>query len=109
MCTVDSSCRPPLLSLGLDVLHDSLRQRVPLFVGPRLVLSPATVGKGSGGENTQPFECHYRMMTQRGIWNMENLDFSQLVADKAYEFLFDWSPLKIKGGTGSPGNPVALY
>ena len=67
------------------------------------------VGKGFGGENPQPFECHYRMMTQRGIWNMENLDLSQLVADKAYEFLFVWSPLKIKGGTGSPGNPIALY
>ena len=34
---------------------------------------------------------------------------SQLVADKAYEFLFAWSPLKIKGGTGSPGNPIAMY
>ncbi len=67
------------------------------------------VGKGFGGENTQPFECHYRMMTQRGIWNLENLDFSQLVADKAYEFLFVWSPLKMKGATGSPGNPIALY
>ena len=41
--------------------------------------------------------------------NLENLDLSQLVADKAYEFLFAWSPLKIKGGTGSPGNPIAMY
>lgn len=31
------------------------------------------------------------------------------VADKAYEFLFAWSPLKIKGATGSPGNPIAIY
>ncbi len=67
------------------------------------------VGKGFGGENPQPFECHIKMMTKRGIWNLENLDLSQLVADQAYEFLFVWSPLKIKGGTGSPGNPVALY
>ncbi len=37
------------------------------------------------------------------------MDLSQLVADKADEFLFVWSPLKIKGGTGSPGNPIALY
>ncbi len=29
--------------------------------------------------------------------------------DKAYKFLFAWSPLKIKGGTGSPGNPIAIY
>ncbi|MFQ5773977.1 MAG: cyclase family protein [Kiloniellaceae bacterium] len=67
------------------------------------------VGPGFAGEGDQPFECHIKMMTKRGIWNLENLDFSQLVADKAYEFLFVWSPLKIKGGTGSPGNPVAIY
>ncbi len=73
------------------------------------VWASEAVGKGFGGENPQPFECHIKMMTKRGIWNLENLDLSQLVADKAYEFLFVWSPLKIKGGTGSPGNPVALY
>jgi len=68
------------------------------------------VGKGSAGENpNQPFECHIKMQTKRGIWNLENMDLTQLVADKAYEFLFVWSPLKMKGATGSPGNPVALY
>ncbi len=67
------------------------------------------VGKGFGGENAQPFECHIKMMPRSGIWAFENLDFSQLIADKAYEFLFAWSPLKIKGGTGSPGNPIAMY
>jgi kynurenine formamidase len=67
------------------------------------------VGKGFAGEGEQPFECHIKMMTKRGIWNLENLDLSQLVADKAYEFLFVWSPLKMKGATGSPGNPMALY
>jgi kynurenine formamidase len=67
------------------------------------------VGPGFAGETSQPFECHIKLMTKRGIWNLENMDLSQLVADKAYEFLFAWSPLKIKGGTGSPGNPVAMY
>ena len=67
------------------------------------------VGKGSAGEGTQPFECHIKLQTKRGIWNLENLDLTQLVEDKAYEFLFVWSPLKMKGATGSPGNPVALY
>lgn len=62
------------------------------------------------GENVdKPFECHLQLQTRRGIWNIENLDLSQLVADKAYEFLFVWAPLKMKGATGSPGNPVALY
>lgn len=49
------------------------------------------------------------MMARHGIWNLENLDLSRLVADKVYEFLFVWSPLKMKGVTGSPANPVALY
>ncbi|WP_340109763.1 cyclase family protein [Pikeienuella sp. HZG-20] len=62
------------------------------------------------GENPgDPFECHLNLQTKRGVWNIENLDLSQLVADKAYEFLFVWSPLKMKGATGSPGNPIALY
>lgn len=66
-------------------------------------------GPGFAGERQHPFECHIQLQTRRGIWNIENLDLSQLVADKAYEFLFVWSPLKMKGATGSPGNPVALY
>lgn len=49
------------------------------------------------------------MMARHEIWNLENLDLSRLVADKVYEFLFVWSPLKMKGVTGSPANPVALY
>jgi kynurenine formamidase len=67
------------------------------------------VGKDGAGETPQPFECHIKMQTKRGIWNLENMDLTQLVADRAYEFLFVWSPLKMKGATGSPGNPVALY
>ena len=53
--------------------------------------------------------CHTELQTRRGIWNIENLDFAPLVREKAYEFLFVWAPLKIVGGTGSPGNPIALW
>ena len=67
------------------------------------------VGPGFGGENKQPFECHMNMMTKRGIWNLENLDLTQLIEDGVSEFLFAWAPLKIKGATGSPGNPIAMY
>lgn len=61
------------------------------------------------GENEQPFECHINLLTRRGIWNLENLDLTQLVEDGVSEFLFAWSPLKMKGATGSPGNPIAIY
>jgi len=62
------------------------------------------------GENmNKPFECHLQMQTRHGIWNLENMNFNQLIKDGVSEFLFVWSPLKIKGATGSPGNPIALY
>jgi len=62
------------------------------------------------GENAdRPFECHMQLQTRRGIWNIENLDLTQLLEDGVHEFLFVWAPLKMKGATGSPGNPVALY
>ncbi len=62
------------------------------------------------GENDDmAVECHTELQTRRGIWNIENLDLNPLVKDKVYEFLFVWAPLRIVGGTGSPGNPVAMW
>ena len=49
------------------------------------------------------------LIVRRGISNFENLDLDMLSQEKAYEFLFTWSPLKLIGATGSPGNPVAAW
>lgn len=62
-----------------------------------------------GEHPNNPFECHLQLQTRHGVWNLENLDFTQLLKDRVSEFLFVWSPLKMKGATGSPGNPIALY
>jgi kynurenine formamidase len=62
-----------------------------------------------GEQEDYAVPCHTELQTRRGIWNIENLEFTPLLRDKAYEFLFVWAPLRIVGGTGSPGNPVALY
>ena len=53
--------------------------------------------------------CHMNLIVRRGISNFENLDMDVLSQEKAYEFLFTWSPLKLVGATGSPGNPVAAW
>jgi kynurenine formamidase len=63
----------------------------------------------NGEQDDFAVPCHTEMQTRRGIWNIENLEFTQLLKDKVYEFAFVWAPLKIVGGTGSPGNPIALY
>ena len=48
------------------------------------------------------------MITKNGIFNHENLDFTELIAASVYEFVYVFAPLRIKGGTGSPGRPIAL-
>jgi kynurenine formamidase len=92
---------------GLSACEYLAAQKIILTGGD--TWATEAVGPNGAGETEQPFECHIKLQTKRGIWNIENLDFSQLVADKAYEFLFVWSPLKMRGATGSPGNPIALY
>jgi kynurenine formamidase len=51
---------------------------------------------------------HQLMITRNGIHFLENLDTSELARDKVYEFAFIFSPLRLKGASGSPGNPVAV-
>jgi kynurenine formamidase len=56
----------------------------------------------------RPFEVHQWMLTRHGIYNLENLDLEGLAADKVYEFAFIFAPLRLRGATGSPGNPIAV-
>ncbi len=61
------------------------------------------------GENAdRPFEGHQWLMNRNGIFNLENLDLEALAADRVYEFAFFFAPLRLRGATGSPGNPVAV-
>lgn len=53
--------------------------------------------------------CHTQLQTRRGIWNLENVDTESLVKAGIKEAAFIWAPLRIIGGTGSPGNPVVIY
>jgi kynurenine formamidase len=54
------------------------------------------------------FVVHQELITKNGIFNHENLDFDALIKDKVYEFVYVFAPLRIKGGTGSPGRPIAI-
>jgi kynurenine formamidase len=56
----------------------------------------------------RPFEVHQLLIVRNGIYNLENLDLEELARDKVYEFAFIFAPLRLKGATGSPGNPIAV-
>ena len=49
-----------------------------------------------------------QLLVRHGIYNLENLDLKDLTRDKAHEFAFIFAPLRLKGATGSPGNPIAV-
>jgi kynurenine formamidase len=56
----------------------------------------------------QPFPVHHWLLARHGIYILENLDLEQLAASGTSEFAFIFAPLRLKGATGSPGNPIAV-
>ena len=54
------------------------------------------------------FPVHQLLIPRNGIYIFENLATEELARDRAYEFAFFFAPLKLKGATGSPGNPIAI-
>jgi kynurenine formamidase len=60
------------------------------------------------GKQYSPNLVHRLLIADCGIHLLELLDLSELSQDTVHEFLFVASPLRIKGGVGSPLNPVAI-
>jgi kynurenine formamidase len=56
----------------------------------------------------QAFPVHGHLLTKHGIVNFENLKFDEVIADGKYRFLFMYTPVPIKGATGSIGCPIAI-
>lgn len=54
------------------------------------------------------FPVHQWDLTKNGVYHIENLDLEQIAAAGVHEFCFVFSPLRLKGATGSPGNPIAI-
>ena len=51
---------------------------------------------------------HQELIMKNGILFLEFMTFEELLADEVYEFLFIFTPLRLKGATGSPGRPIAI-
>jgi len=55
------------------------------------------------------FMVHGEATLKNGIFNLEFMDFGTLQSEKTYTFLFVFTPLRLKGATGSPGRPIAIF
>jgi kynurenine formamidase len=70
----------------------------------------------AAGSDTVAFEkvpdsnmpVHVHLLVESGIHIIECLNLEQLAAECRYTFLFVATPLKIRGGTGSPIRPLAI-
>jgi kynurenine formamidase len=51
---------------------------------------------------------HQLFLARNGIYLHENLITADLARDSVYEFMYSYAPLRLKGATGSPGNPIAI-
>jgi kynurenine formamidase len=61
------------------------------------------------GQDKEKFaEGPQHLLTRHGIYIHENPDLAALAKDKVYEFAYVFAPLRLKGATGSPGNPFAI-
>ena len=54
------------------------------------------------------FPVHQELIPKNGIFIHENLDFSTLLMQGVYEFVYNFAPIRFRGGTGSPGRPTAI-
>lgn len=59
-------------------------------------------------DTSQVFPVHQELMNKSGTYNIENMVLDELARDRVYEFLFIATPIRFKGGTGSPLRPIAI-
>ena len=54
------------------------------------------------------YDVHEFLIVKNGIHIMENVPTQRLADEKVTEFAFSYTPVPIKGGTGSPANAIAI-
>lgn len=55
-----------------------------------------------------PFSIHHLNLTQRGIYQLQNLDLAQLAADRTWLSCTIVTPLRLVGAAGSAVRPIAI-
>lgn len=71
---------------------------------------PSMVGSDAILDRGPDFMLHEELILKNGIFNLEFMNFGSMPSGlKQYKFLFIFTPLRLKGATGSPGRPLAVF
>jgi hypothetical protein len=84
----------------------------PAYAGAELVewilaRKPSMVGSDANLDGPDAL-VHANLTMKHGIFNLEFMNFAALEHESAARFMFVFTPLRLKGATGSPGRPVAI-
>lgn len=69
---------------------------------------PSMIGSDSNFDGPEAL-VHTEVTMKNGVWNLENMNFATMEKEKTYRFMFVFTPLPLKGATGSPGRPIAVF
>jgi hypothetical protein len=69
---------------------------------------PSMIGSDSNFDGPEAL-VHTEVTMKNGIWNLENMNFATLEKETTFRFMFVFTPLPLKGATGSPGRPIAVF
>jgi kynurenine formamidase len=72
-------------------------------------MKPCMVGSDASLDAGPEFMLHREVILKNGIFNLEFMNFETMQNEKQYKFLFILTPLRLKGATGSPGRPLAIF
>lgn len=67
------------------------------------------VGSDAATDEATQWAVHEELTLKKGIFNLELMNFEELLQDGVHEFMFVFTPLRLKGATGSPGRPLAIH
>ncbi len=85
----------------------------PAYVSKEVIdwviqMKPSMVGSDANLDGPEA-TVHSRVTMENGIFNLESMNFGTMRNEKQYKFLFIFTPLRLKGATGSPGRPLAIF
>ena len=61
------------------------------------------------GNSANDYTVHNELLTMNGIYIQENLYLEELSDRNVFEFAYIFNRIPLKGATGSPGSPLAVW